>query len=139
MLTRFDPFTELARRRIADPLVRPLTARSIPIDVYRHDDTVHIVVDVPGVSDAELDVTVERGAVTITAERVAEIPEGARTFVGERVGGTVSRTVRLGDALDTEQLTANLDSGVLHLTVPVSERAQARKIEIGREELAALN
>jgi HSP20 family protein len=139
MLTRFDPFTELARHTVAGPRVGPVTSSSMPIDVYRHDDTVHIVVDVPGVADEDLDVTVERNAVTITAERDVAIPEDGSTFVSERAGASRSRTVRLGEALDSEQLSAQLDNGVLHLTVPVSAKAQARKVEVSHGALAELN
>jgi HSP20 family protein len=139
MLTRYDPLAELARHTLAGPRINTVNSRSMPIDVYRHDDAVHIVVDVPGVSQDDLDVTVERNAVTITANRDVDAPEGAQVFVNERAGAVLSRTVRLGEELDGEELIAHNDNGVLHLSVPVSARAQARKVEIVSGELASLN
>ena len=48
----------------------------------------------------------------------------------ERPRGVFSRQLVLGDNLDTDHIAAHYDAGVLRLTIPVAEKAKARKIEI---------
>jgi HSP20 family protein len=51
--------------------------------------------------------------------------------VGERPFGVFHRQVFLSDALDTDNINATYDDGVLVLRIPVAERAKPRKIAIG--------
>ncbi len=53
-------------------------------------------------------------------------------LASERQRGVFSRQLVLGENLDTEQIDASYQDGVLRLRIPVAERAKPRKIEIGR-------
>jgi HSP20 family protein len=75
-------------------------------------------------------VSVERNVLTVKAERSWIPSEGDEILARERTHGSWSRQVLLGDALDTERLTANVDHGVLKVTLPVAEQAKPRKVEI---------
>ncbi len=79
-----------------------------------------------------LDVTVEKSQLTVTANRSWEPNEGMQVLAGERPQGQFSRTLQLGENLDTEGLEASYEHGVLHLTIPVADRAKPRRVEIGR-------
>ena len=61
--------------------------------------------------------------------------------MAERPHGVVSRQVFLGDTLDADHLTADYDAGVLTITLPISEKAKPRKVEVtggsGRKEIAS--
>ncbi len=134
MLMRFDPFQELTRQTLTGTRRAPV---SMPMDAYREGDTVHIWMDVPGVHRDNLDVTVEKNSLTVTANRSWEPGEDVQVLAGERAQGTFSRTISLGDNLDAGKLEADYDEGVLHITIPMVERAKPRKIEVGRAAVAA--
>jgi HSP20 family protein len=90
-----------------------------------------IDVDLPGVDPDAIDLTVERDVLTISANREWDHNEDDEVFVAERPHGTYTRRVLLGESLDSANLQASYDHGVLTVTLPVSEQAQPRKIAIG--------
>jgi HSP20 family protein len=61
--------------------------------------------------------------------RCAQAPSG-RHVLRERARGVLSRQLILGDTLDTENIKAHYDAGVLTLRIPVAEQAKPRRIEI---------
>lgn len=136
MLMRTDPFRDLDR--LADHVfgtaARPA---GMPMDAYRTGDDVVIHLDLPGVESDSVDLDVERNVLTIRAERRSPAPEGAEQIASERPTGRFSRQIFLGDTLDTEQIAASYDAGVLTVRVPVAEQAKPRKISIeGGEQQA---
>ena len=74
--------------------------------------------------------TVDRGVLTVSAERSEEYGEGESPFIRERVLGTFTRRVYLADTLDADKIDAAYQNGVLAVRVPLMERAMPRKIEI---------
>jgi HSP20 family protein len=140
MLMRTDPFREFDR--LAEGLwgtrVRPAM---MPMDAYREDGNFVVHLDLPGVSVDSIDLTVEQNVLTVHAERKPPVGEGAERVVGERSYGVFTRQLFLGEALDSDQLTANYEDGVLTLRIPIVEKTKSRKIEIGggadRKELDA--
>jgi HSP20 family protein len=131
MLMRFDPFREVDRfaEQVDQALRRGTTA--MPMDAVRHGDRVFINFDLPGVDPEAIDVTVERDTLTVSASRRFERSEGDEVLAGERPQGTFVRRVLLGDTLDTAQLEAAYDHGVLSVTIPVAAQAQPRKVAVG--------
>jgi len=131
MLVRFDPFRELDRltEQFDQVWRRPSTA--VPLDAHRRDGEVVLQLDLPGVDPDAIDLTVERDTLTVTAIRDADLREGDEVLAHERPRGTFTRRVLLGDSLDTAKLAASYDRGVLTITLPVAEQAQARRIPVG--------
>jgi HSP20 family protein len=130
MLMRFDPFQELARAAALTGTRRQPVA--MPMDAYREGEFVHVWMDVPGVKADDLDVTVEKQTLTVTAQRVWEPGEETQILASERSQGSFRRSVQLGENLDTDGLEASYEDGVLHLAIPVADRAKPRRVEIGR-------
>ena len=130
MLMRTDPFRELDRLSQQlfgnGTLARPTM---MPMDAWRDGDTFLVEFDLPGVDPGSIDLDVERNVVTVKAERAAR-DDNAEMIAAERPRGVFSRQLVLGDNLDTEQITANYDKGVLSLRIPVAEQAKPRKISI---------
>lgn len=62
---------------------------------------------------------------TVRAERTKPSGEGVEMLVAERPQGTFTRQLFLGETLDTEKIEAQYDAGVLTLSIPVAEQAQA--------------
>jgi HSP20 family protein len=80
-----------------------------------------------------IDLTVERNALTITAERHWQPVEGDQVIASERRQGTFTRQLFLGDGLDTDRIHATYENGVLTVTVPIADRAKPRRIEVSGE------
>jgi len=113
--------------RVFDSATRSSGAR---LDAYREGDTFHIDIDLPGVDPASIDVTVDRRVLTVRAERKAVERDGLRVVVAERPTGVFTRSVLLSDGLDTDRLEAKYDNGVLSISIPVIEKASARKYAV---------
>jgi HSP20 family protein len=129
MLMRFDPFRDLDR--IADELNAGRTApRTFPMDAYRRGEEIRLLFDLPGVDPQSIDLTVDQNVLTVQAERRPEREEGDEVLAAERPTGTYARRVLLGDTLDTDRIAAEYRNGVLQLTIPISERAKPKKIEV---------
>ncbi len=134
MLMRFDPLTEMARPTLTGTRRQPV---SMPMDACREGDQIHIWLDVPGISADDLDLTVQKNSLTVTAGRSWEPEESVQILAAERSQGTFSRTLQLGDNLDTEAMEASYDDGVLHVTIPVADKAKPRKVEVGRKSVGS--
>jgi HSP20 family protein len=129
-LMRFDPFRELDR--LADQaLAGQRTMQTMPMEALRRGDQFIVGLDLPGVDPNDVDVTVERNVVEISARREPLRREGDEVIIDERPQGQFRRQLFLGDNLDANKLSAQFDKGVLILTIPVSEASKPRKIQVG--------
>lgn len=128
MLMRFDPFRELDR--MTQEVWRDVSRPVAPLDAYRHGDQFVVEIDVPGVDADAIDLTVEKNVLTVTAKREKSFAEGDEVLVAERPRGEFRRQLFLGEQLDTENITADYDNGVLTLTLSVAEQAKPRKVAI---------
>jgi HSP20 family protein len=128
-LLRFDPFAGL-ERLTQQMMGERQGPRPIPMSAVRRDDQVVAYFDLPGVSPEDVDITVERNVVTIRAERRPAYQEGDEVIVNERPYGVFTRQVFLGDSLDLDKMSADYARGELCLTIPVSEKAKPRRIEL---------
>jgi HSP20 family protein len=87
--------------------------------------------DLPGIAKENVDIQVENRTLKITAERKSpEYKETDKIHLSERKYGKFERSFKIGDDLDSENVSANFHNGVLLLTLPKLEKAQARKVEI---------
>ena len=142
MLMRTDPFREL------DRLAQQLTGAStpgtwsrpnpMPMDAYRAGDEYVVVFDLPGIPRDAIELDVERNVLTVKAERrPPAVTDGVEMQVAERPLGVFSRQLFLGDTLDTQQIAAEYDNGVLTVKIPVAAQAKPRKISITGSESEA--
>jgi HSP20 family protein len=128
-LLRFDPFA--GSERLTQQMMRERQEpRPIPMSAVRRGDQVVAYFDLPGVSPEDVEITVERNIATIRAQRRPARQEGDEVIVDERPYGVFTRQVFLGDSLDLDKMTADYARGELRLTIPVSEKAKPRRIEL---------
>lgn len=133
-MLRFDPFSDL------DAVTRGLlttsqsgtdrSPRFMPMDLYKVDDHYVLTADLPGVDPGSVDVTVDNGTLTLTAHRSARSEDSVQWLANERFFGTYRRQLALGDGIDTTKIAATYENGVLTVTIPLAERAKARRIEV---------
>ena len=133
LLTSFDPFAEFHRAFGTDR-----SFAGVRMDAIRREHEIELRFDLPGIDTDSIDVTVDRGVLTVSARRSEEYSENEKPFVRERVMGSFTRRLRLSDSVDAEQIAASYEGGVLTVKVPLAERAQPRKIEIATPERAAV-
>jgi HSP20 family protein len=144
-LTAFDPFSAEFQRRF-DRLTRQAfgsaySAYAVPMDAVRTESGVTFKFDVPGIDPESIDVTVDRGVLSVSVKRQEENTEDGKFFLRERTAGTFTRRVYLPESLDADAIEASYHNGVLEVRVPALEQAKPRKIEIrqpdGAKELAS--
>lgn len=129
MFLQNDPFRDF------DTLfnrVRDSGSASMAMDAFRRTNDVWVQLDLPGVKSENIDITVERNVLSISAERDWQREEGDRSYIAERPRGSFRRQIQLGDGLDLEHLEADLHDGVLTVRIPVAEKAKPRKVEVGQ-------
>ena len=143
LLASIDPFVQefdqLAQRMFGwGEAARTQVRVAMPMDAVRREDEVLLRFDLPGIDPQTIDLTVDRGVLTVSAERSEEYGEGENPFIRERVFGTFTRRVYLADTLDADKIDAAYRDGVLAVRVPLIERALPRKIEIHTADKQAL-
>ncbi len=107
---------------------RPVS--TIPVDLYRQGDTYRLDADLPGVDPASVEIDVDGELLTIRAERASYAADDARWVARGRRTGTFVRRFSLGRGVDRDAIAASYDNGVLSLSIPLSEKAASRKIEV---------
>jgi HSP20 family protein len=134
MLTGTDPFRELDRltQQVLGGEGTPTRPTMMPMDAWRDGEQFVVEFDLPGVDPQSIDLDVERNVVTVKAERAAHDGE-LEILAAERPRGVFSRQLILGDNLDTENIAAGYEGGVLTLRIPVAEHAKPRKIAISHK------
>ncbi len=101
------------------------------INLTEDKDKYYVRAELPGVKGAELDIQVTGNNLAISGERkiAAEI-EGARYHRREREAGTFSRMIALPGEVDTDQVEANLENGILTIVVSKAEIAKPKQISV---------
>jgi HSP20 family protein len=103
----------------------------MPLDVEEHEDNYVIKASVPGYAPEDLKIEVKDGVLNIRAEHAGENEqESDGLHLRERFAGTMERRLRLGKDVDAEAIEAELEHGVLTLTLSKVEEAQPKLIEV---------
>ncbi len=104
------------------------------LDVVERNDAYMIALEVPGVDPSTLDITFEQNVLTVRGSKDFgfDLPKDTevRVHAAESVSGNFERSVRLPEFVDSDHIAADYRHGVLFLTVPKAQAAQARKIQI---------
>lgn len=136
----FGEFDRL-RRELDDFLgsaVQPTSIRSVatgsfpPINVGHTPGSVEVYAFAPGLDAAKIDVTIDRGVLSISGERPASDGEEQKRTVysRERVTGPFRRAVALPDDVDPGRVQANYRDGVLRISIARQESALPKRIAI---------
>ncbi|MDV3129876.1 Hsp20/alpha crystallin family protein [Mycobacterium sp. 21AC1] len=134
-MLRFDPFSDLdalTRSLLSSDTGSTRTPRFMPMDLCKIEDHYVLTADLPGIDPGTVDVSVDNGTLTISAQRTARTEESVQWLANERFFGSYRRQITLGDGIDTTGISATYENGVLTVTIPVAERARPRKIEVAR-------
>ena len=99
-------------------------------DIYEAGDEIIIVADVPGVDENAVEITLEKGVLSIVGYVEPATPGDYELAYAEYEVGDFQRSFRLSDQIDQEKIAATVKDGVLRLHLPKIGPAQARKIAV---------
>ena len=104
------------------------------MDAWETEQAFVVQLDLPGLTRDQVEVNFDRNTLTVRGTRSATIPESEkgelRVFFAERLPGTFSRTLRFPQYVEASKIEAAFTNGVLTVTIPKSEAAKPRKIEV---------
>ncbi len=142
MITRWDPFRELAQ--LQDRVNRlfqetgptreegfPTSSFVPPVDIYETEQNIVLKVEVPGVEQKDLDIRIENNTITIRGERKFEKEVNEENFHRvERRYGSFQRSFGLPNTVNTENVTADYDNGILKVTLAKRAEAKPKQIKV---------
>ena len=136
-IVRYEPWALVSRvqreiDRALGQVADGATVSWIPhVDVREEDERFVVVADVPGVEAKDIDVTADKGVLTIKGERRSEKKSSKDGYESvERRTGTFLRRFTLPETVDAEAIKASHVNGVLELSIPKRPTAQPRRIEV---------
>ncbi len=137
-------FSEFARPAVAESNEAGPTGSFVPaVDIYEDAQALVLKLEVPGLKPEDIDIRVENQTLTIKGERRFEAEEKAENFHRiERRFGTFARSFTLPQTIDTEQVSASYDAGVLNISLSKKPEAQPKQVKVeisGSTNMAARN
>jgi len=144
LLTRWEPLRDLATmqnriNRFVRESYNPegpeeaLTTTSFapPVDIYEDAHTVVVKMEVPGIDEKDIDVHIENNTLTVHGERKIEKEEKEENFRRvERQYGSFTRSFTLPSSVDTGQVSAHYDKGVLKINLAKKAEAKPKQIKV---------
>jgi HSP20 family protein len=112
--------------------IRSVAPGTFPaINVGNTPGSVEVYAFAPGLDASKLDVTVDRGVLSISGERAATPQDnGAKTYSRERFSGSFRRAVSLPEDADASQVKASYRDGVLRISIARRAESQPRRITV---------
>lgn len=101
------------------------------VDIYETENSIGLIVELPGMTEKDVDVTVDKSLLTIKGERRFENEVNKENYHRvERSFGSFMRSFQLPGTVDTTKVQAEQKNGVLTITLPKKEEGKPRKISI---------
>ena len=101
-------------------------------DVYETENEIVVQADVPGASEENIEITLEKNVLTIRANIEPDIPADHQLAYGEYGVGDFERSFVLPNEIDRTNIEASVRDGVLYLHLPKAPESQPRKIKVNR-------
>jgi len=145
IVNRFDPFADLTllqdriNRLFDDSLVQrerqpsPNEAWVPVVDITEDENEIILWVDLPGVSQKEVDITINGDQLTLKGKKKLDQSNQRKYLRRERVIGPFSRTFQLNLPVETEKISASYRDGVLEIHLPKPMELKPRKVSIQTE------
>jgi HSP20 family protein len=113
------------------------TTWGLPLDVVEEEDFYLVRASVPGIKPDELEITYDKGSLTINGEiKDDSEPDKGKYHLRERRWGLFSRTISLPSSVKPDDIRASYNEGVLTLRLPKTEDVKPRRIPIHASQKA---
>jgi HSP20 family protein len=127
LLNEFNRFFD----RSADASSAATADWAPPVDIEEYNDRFVIHADVPGIDPAGIEITLEKGVLTLSGSREFAVEQaGIERKRAERASGRFLRRFVLPDTVDADNVSASNKNGVLQVVIPKRAQAQPRKISV---------
>jgi HSP20 family protein len=143
VLTRWDPYREFAtlqdrmnrllREPFGDGREEALTTSTFApaVDVYEDEHNVTLKIEVPGIDEKDIDVRIENNTLTVHGERKFEKEEKEENYRRvERQYGSFTRSFTLPNTVETDNVSANYEKGVLKIKLAKKAEAKPKQIKV---------
>jgi len=111
-----------------------------PVDVYEDEHHIALKIEVPGIDEEDISVSIENNTLTVRGERKFEKDEKEENFQRiERTYGSFTRSFTLPNTLDPEQISAHYEKGVLKIRLAKKTEAKPRLIKVNVEKVPQAN
>lgn len=114
----------------AEGLLSPVFHGQPAANIWERDDALLIEMEVPGVKNEQIDISVAGDELSVKINRPEIEQEGVTYHRRERPVGVMTRLLRLPIEVNSEKVEAELHDGVLKITLPKAESAKPRKINV---------
>ena len=105
--------------------------RRLAMDVIEDETAYVVTADMPGISRDEVSVTIDKNLLTISAKPKDEVSQDERKVLRhERYSGKYARSLRLGEDIDEDKVSAEYRDGVLRLAIPKKATVAPRQVEV---------
>ncbi len=151
LFTRWDPLRDLATmqnrlNRFVRESYSPecpeeaLTTTSFapPVDIYEDEHAIAVKMEMPGIDEKDIDVRIESNTLTVHGERKIEKEEKEENFRRvERQYGSFTRSFTLPSSVDTGQVSAHYEKGILKISLAKKAEAKPKqiKVNVGTEKV----
>ena len=138
-ITRYQPFGDFTGLQTLNRLMQDfnrgtdelLTSGTLvpPVDIYEDENHITLKVEIPGMNEKDLDIKLENNTLIVSGERKFEQEQKEENFHRiERRYGSFSRSFTLPNTVDSENVHASYDNGVL--SIKLAKRAEAKPKQI---------
>jgi HSP20 family protein len=109
-----------------------------PVDVYEDEHDITLKIEVPGIDEKDINVSIENNTLTVRGERRFEKDEKEENFQRiERMFGSFTRSFTLPNTVDPEQISAHYEKGVLKIRLSKRAEAKPKLIKVSVEKTEA--
>ena len=129
VMTVRDPFSAV-RQDFERRMQRQPKQDFVGLTVLELEHGIELSFDVPGVDEANLEITIHDGVLNVTGERTFVAPEGAKEVYSDRVSGNFRRALKLDESIDPDSVDAVLNNGVLTITMKRRPELQPKRVAI---------
>lgn len=144
-IQRYNPFNDMVSLREAmdrlfeDSVIAPrsMTSRAIGGNLYETQDNFTLQLPAPGVKPEDIDISTQQDTVTVKWQTKFETPENATSHWQGFQSSQFQETFTLPTSINADQAQANLENGVLTLTLPKAEQAKARSLKVNSSQSQA--
>jgi HSP20 family molecular chaperone IbpA len=108
----------------------PMRAFLPTADIFENEDTLTVVLEMPGVDKSNIDVDIENGVLTVEGRINFDKYKAMQPIYSEYNVGPYRRSFRISNRVDQEKIRAEMRDGVITLVLPKVEEAKPRRIEV---------
>src|SRR5580693_3996164 len=107
------------------------TSFAPPVDIYEDEHTITVKMEVPGIDEKDIDVRIDNNTLTVHGERKMEKEEKEENFRRvERQYGSFTRSFTLPSSVDSGQVSADYNQGVLKIKLAKKAEAKPKQIKV---------